>query len=193
VLDSNGYRFNVGIILSNVRGQVFWARRTGMNAWQFPQGGIKDDEEPAQAMFRELWEEVGLTPEQVEIVGCTRDWLHYRLPRRYVRPGKKPVCIGQKQLWFVLRMLADDHDVRLDRARKPEFDGWRWVHYWYPVRRVVFFKRDVYRRALTELAPLLFTDLDAEPAGVDAPRGSTGALAQQAGTEPSLSGPCSLS
>lgn len=191
MLDSNGYRFNVGIILSNGRGQVFWARRTGMNAWQFPQGGIKDDEQPAEAMYRELWEEVGLTPDQVEIVGCTRDWLHYRLPRRFVRAGKKPVCIGQKQLWFVLRMLAGDQDVRLDRARKPEFDGWRWVHYWYPIRRVVFFKRDVYRKALTELAPLLFVEADPDAAafpGSQRPPDQAGSK-----TEPSLSGPCSLS
>ena len=155
VIDSDGFRFNVGIILSNRDGEVFWARRVGMNAWQFPQGGIKRDEDPQEAMYRELWEEVGLGPQHVQIVGCTRDWLRYRLPRRFIRHRRKPVCIGQKQLWYCLRLLGADSDVQLDLAEKPEFDGWRWVSYWHPLEEVVAFKRDVYRQALTELAPLL--------------------------------------
>ena len=156
MIDAEGYRPNVGIILANAAGQVLWARRTGhQDAWQFPQGGISGDESPEQAMFRELWEEVGLEIPDVKIIASTRGWLRYRLPRRYVRQDNNPVCIGQKQKWFLLRMLGSDARVALTRTHPPEFDSWRWVSYWYPLNQVVAFKRDVYRRALTELAPRL--------------------------------------
>lgn len=152
MIDSDGFRPNVGIILSNDEGKLLWAKRIGQNAWQFPQGGIQEGESPEDALFRELAEEVGLTEEHVEILGSTERWLRYRLPRRFIRQGKKPLCIGQKQKWFILRLTADETKVRFDTTESPEFDGWRWVDYWYPIRDVVFFKRDVYRRALQELS-----------------------------------------
>ncbi len=155
VIDSDGYRPNVGIILSNPDGRVFWGRRIGQDAWQFPQGGIRRHETPEEALFRELQEEVGLEPAHVEIVGATRGWLRYRLPKRFIRRNCSPVCIGQKQRWFILRFLGAEEDVRLDRSGRPEFDNWRWVSYWHPLREVVFFKRNVYKRALQELAPML--------------------------------------
>lgn len=155
MIDSDGYRPNVGIILSNSRGQVFWARRIGQNAWQFPQGGIKQFETPRDALFRELWEEVGLRAEQVDVLGSTRGWLKYRLPKALRRHDDKPICIGQKQVWFLLRFSGVEDDVKLNCADKPEFDGWRWVDYWHPIKEVVAFKREVYLRALDELAPLL--------------------------------------
>jgi len=145
----------VGIILSNHRTEVLWARRAGQEAWQFPQGGIKVHETPEEAMFRELFEELGLRSEHVEVIGSTRGWLRYTLPRRYMRRRSNPVCIGQKQIWFLLRLLGNDSSVRLDLSEKPEFDHWKWVNYWRPSREVIFFKRHVYRRALKELAPLL--------------------------------------
>jgi len=155
MIDSDGYRPNVGIILSNPDGQVLWARRVGRQGWQFPQGGIKAGEDPLQALYRELHEEIGLREDQVEVIGSTRGWLRYRLPKRFLRRGNKPLCIGQKQIWYLLRLRGSDEDVRLDLGDVPEFDGWRWVDYWYPLREVVSFKRDVYRMALEELAPLL--------------------------------------
>ncbi len=155
MIDADGYRPNVGIILSNSDGRVLWARRIGQQGWQFPQGGIKDGEEPLQALYRELREEIGLQAHQVEVIGSTRGWLRYRLPKRFLRRDCKPMCIGQKQIWFLLRLRAADQDVRLDLGDIPEFDGWRWVDYWHPLREVVAFKRDVYRLALEELAPLL--------------------------------------
>ncbi|MGB5304659.1 MAG: RNA pyrophosphohydrolase [Gammaproteobacteria bacterium] len=158
MIDSDGFRPNVGIILTNPQGRLLWARRIGQEAWQFPQGGIHTDETPAEAMFRELGEEVGLQPEQVEVMGSTRGWLRYRLPRQYVRRTSRPLCIGQKQVWFMLRLLCKDSAVSLDLTGKPEFDHWRWVDYWHPLGEVVAFKRNVYRRALKELAPLLFPD-----------------------------------
>lgn len=156
MIDSEGYRPNVGIILCNADGRLFWARRIGQHSWQFPQGGIRRDESPEQAMFRELAEEVGLRPEHVQVIGCTNGWLRYRLPKRLIRRGNKPTCIGQKQVWFLLRMVGGEDAVRLDSSERPEFDHWQWVDYWYPLRAVVPFKRHVYWRALHELAPLLF-------------------------------------
>lgn len=158
MIDSEGYRPNVGIILCNGDNRVFWAKRIGQRSWQFPQGGIHEDEllSPEQAMFRELAEEIGLQPHHVAILGRTEGWLHYRLPKRLIRRNSKPTCIGQKQVWFLLRMLGSENNVRLDLSEHPEFDLWRWVDYWYPLRAVVPFKRQVYARALRELAPLLF-------------------------------------
>lgn len=156
VIDRDGFRPNVGIILANDCGQVLWARRVGgRDAWQFPQGGIDRDESPEDAMYRELQEEVGLAPDKVQVVSCTRGWLRYRLPRRMLRRNSTPMFVGQKQKWFLLRMIGGDEHVCVAGCQKPEFDHWRWVSYWYPLGQVVSFKRDVYRRALAELAPRL--------------------------------------
>ncbi|MCF6210531.1 MAG: RNA pyrophosphohydrolase [Gammaproteobacteria bacterium] len=155
MIDVDGYRANVGIILSNTDGRVLWARRIGQQGWQFPQGGIKADEDPLQALYRELHEEVGLQADQVEVVGNTRGWLRYRLPKRFLRHDCSPMCIGQKQIWYLLRLQVSDLDVCLDLGDMPEFDGWRWVDYWQPLQEVIAFKRDVYRLALEELSPLL--------------------------------------
>ena len=155
MIDVEGYRPNVGIILSNDSGRLLWARRIGQDAWQFPQGGIRETESPEEALFRELYEELGLRERHVRVMGCTAGWLRYKLPQRLVRQHDKPVCIGQKQKWFLLRMIADDSEVSLDHGLRPEFDHWRWVTYWYPIRNVVPFKRKVYTRALRQLAPLL--------------------------------------
>lgn len=158
MIDNDGFRPNVGIILCNDQNKLFWGRRIGQNAWQFPQGGIDRDESPEQAMFRELEEEVGLLPHQVDVLGVTRRWLRYRLPKRFIRKNSNPVCIGQKQRWFLLRVTCDDNGFCLDRSHKPEFDDWRWVKYWHPVREVIYFKRKVYEQALRELAPLIYPD-----------------------------------
>ena len=153
MVDPDGYRPNVGIVLMHGDGRLFWARRVNRDGWQFPQGGMNTDETPREAMFRELREETGLLPEHVEVLGSTPGWLRYRLPRRCVRRGNRPVCIGQKQVWFLLRLTGQEADVRLDLTDKPEFDSWRWVDFWYPAEHVVSFKREVYVRALQHLAP----------------------------------------
>lgn len=152
MIDKHGFRANVGIILTNGSGQVFCGRRIGMSAWQFPQGGINHNETPEHAMYRELKEEVGLEREHVELLGATKNWLRYRLPKRYIRYHQQPLCIGQKQIWFLLRLAVDETNLRLDAAQEPEFDAWRWVDYWDPLGFVVPFKRNVYERALHEFA-----------------------------------------
>jgi putative (di)nucleoside polyphosphate hydrolase len=163
LIDHDGFRPNVGIILSNGERRLFWGRRVGQNAWQFPQGGIKTDETPREAMFRELEEEVGLVAAQVTVLGCTRGWLRYRLPKRFIRRHcRGPTCIGQKQIWYMLRVDCDEHEFCLDHSEKPEFDAWRWVRYWSPLREVVYFKRRVYEQALIELQPLLYPELHAD-------------------------------
>jgi len=157
VIDAEGFRANVGMVLAHADGRVLWARRVGGRAgWQFPQGGMQPGESPEQALFRELGEEVGLAASQVEVLGSTRDWLRYRLPERYQRHASLPLCVGQKQRWFLLRFKDEDKAVRLDASETPEFDAWRWVDYWQPLAEVIFFKRAVYRDALKELAPILF-------------------------------------
>lgn len=157
MIDSDGYRPNVGIIVANPAGEVLWAKRVRQQAWQFPQGGIQHGETPEQAMIRELNEELGLGAADVQVVGCTSGWLSYRLPRQYVRRprGRGRTCIGQRQKWFLLRLVGPDSRVRFDATDQPEFDGWRWVDWWHPLNEVVEFKREVYRSALHELAPLL--------------------------------------
>jgi putative (di)nucleoside polyphosphate hydrolase len=154
VIDPDGYRPNVGIILMRSDGSVFWARRVSRDGWQFPQGGMNTDETPIEAMYRELYEETGLESEHVEVLGATPGWLRYRLPRRSIRTNSKPVCIGQKQVWFLLKLNADESNVRLDLTDTPEFDSWRWVDFWYPGDNVVHFKREVYVQALQLLSPL---------------------------------------
>jgi putative (di)nucleoside polyphosphate hydrolase len=81
--------------------------------------------------------------------------LKYRLPKRYVRRNQTPLCIGQKQIWYMLRMLGSESSFDLAKSPKPEFDSWCWIDYWEPTKQVIFFKRKVYKRALQELEPLL--------------------------------------
>lgn len=155
MLDREGFRPNVGIILINARNEVFWGKRIGEHSWQFPQGGIKYGETPEQAMYRELHEEVGLMPEHVRIVGRTRDWLRYEVPDKFIRREIRGHYKGQKQIWFLLRMAGRDCDIHLRATDHPEFDAWRWSQYWVPVDAVIEFKREVYQLALSELARFL--------------------------------------
>ncbi len=155
MIDPDGYRPNVGIVLAKTRQKVFWAQRVSNDGWQFPQGGMNTDETPEEAMYRELHEETGLSPRHVELLAVTPGWLRYRLPNRFLRKHSKPLCVGQKQVWFLLRLLGDESEIDLDGAPEPEFTGYRWVDFWYPPENVISFKRRVYRRALTLLEPSL--------------------------------------
>ena len=156
IIDAQGFRSNVGIVLLNQKGKLWWGRRVGnRHAWQFPQGGLLLDESPELGMYRELAEELGLKAGDVECLVQTANWLSYRLPERFRRHQEKPLCVGQKQRWFLLRLLSGDDAICLDRFGQPEFDRWRWVDYWYPLEHVIVFKRDVYRAVLEEFESMV--------------------------------------
>ena len=155
MIDRDGYRPNVGIVLCNRKNEVFWGKRVKEHSWQFPQGGIKHGETPEEAMYRELTEEIGLLRKHVRILGRTRDWLRYEVPEQWVRREWRGAYRGQKQIWYLLRLVGRDTDVSLRATDHPEFDAWRWSEYWVPMEHVIDFKREVYKLALTELAPFL--------------------------------------
>jgi putative (di)nucleoside polyphosphate hydrolase len=157
-IDEEGYRANVGIILSNEDRRLLLGGRVGQSGWQFPQGGMLRGEDPEAAMYRELEEEIGLGPDDVELLGVTRDWLRYRLPDRYLRRGSEPLCIGQKQRWYLLRLVSEADRLCFDRSDTPEFDRVRWVDFWRPVKEVIYFKRRVYASALHELGSTLYPE-----------------------------------
>jgi len=159
VIDRRGYRLSVGIVVVSEQGKLLWARRIGNpDAWQFPQGGQVSNETPREAMYRELTEELGLSPQDVKYLGETKKWLSYRLPKQFRRYSTKPLCVGQKQKWFLLRLLVSDNHIQLDKSDSPEFDCWRWVDYWYPIKQVIKFKQKVYRKVLQEFEKLLNDD-----------------------------------
>jgi len=157
-IDTDGFRYNVGIILTDGAGAVLLGGRVKQGGWQFPQGGIRINESAEAAMYRELEEEVGLKSADVKVLGNTHNWLRYRLPERYIRRNTEPICIGQKQQWFLLHLISAESRVRFDTTDMPEFDRWRWVDYWRPVKEVIYFKRKVYVQALHQLGPILFPD-----------------------------------
>jgi putative (di)nucleoside polyphosphate hydrolase len=150
MIDSNGYRENVGIILLNGENQVFWGRRKGEDSWQFPQGGVYDNEAIEAAMLRELNEELGLFPQHIKILAQTKKWLYYDVPGLYNRNNKN-FYRGQKQIWFLLRLIGQDHHINVKFHKEQEFDAWRWVDYWFPINEVVNFKQEVYDKALHQL------------------------------------------
>ena len=164
MLDRDGFRPNVGIVLLNQKSQVFWGKRIRTHSWQFPQGGIDRGENPEQAMFRELHEEVGLLAQHVQVLARTRDWLRYEVPDRFIRRDARGHYKGQKQIWFLLQLVGHDWDLNLRATDHPEFDAWRWNDYWVPLDVVVEFKRGVYEMALTELSRYVPRfDVRAEP------------------------------
>lgn len=155
MINKNGYRLNVGIILANKNGQLFWGRRTKSQGWQFPQGGVHPYETLEETMYRELDEEIGLTEQDVKILAMTKRWLCYQIPIHMQRRIVTPLCIGQKQKWFLLLLTSSDEKIQLNASKKPEFNSWHWVKYWDPIRQVVYFKRDIYRKVLTEFENMI--------------------------------------
>ncbi|MFM8453627.1 MAG: RNA pyrophosphohydrolase [Gammaproteobacteria bacterium] len=157
MITAEGFRLGVGIVLVNHQEQVFWAKRVGQNAWQFPQGGLQNKEFAEQALWRELKEEIGLEKYQVRLLGKTKNWLYYKIPDKLQREREgERMCVGQKQIWYLLKLKAPDTAINLlSQDYKPEFDDWAWVSYWYPLHQVVSFKRELYRRALTQLRTFL--------------------------------------
>src|SRR5574340_901137 len=151
MIDRDGYRPNVGIIITNDRNQVFWGKRVRQHAWQFPQGGIQHGETPEQAMYRELQEEVGLMPEHVKILGRTLDWMRYEVPQGWNKRESRGSYRGQKQIWFLLRLVGRDCDVCLRACPHPEFDAWRLHHAGRDINVPTEIMCGVYRMARTEV------------------------------------------
>lgn len=156
IIDAAGYRAGVAMIIINSKKQVLWAKRIGQDAWQFPQGGMCQGETPLQAMYRELNEELGLHKQDVKIITETKRWLKYKLPEHLIRHYSKPICYGQKQRWYLLKLRGKDARVSFDASDSPEFDRWVWADYWHPLTEVIDFKRDVYEHALKAFAPYIF-------------------------------------
>ena len=156
MLDENGYRYNVGIIIINDRKQVFWAKRNGKTAWQFPQGGIKKGEHVEQAMFRELKEETGIGNTDVKILGRTKNWLYYDVPKNLIKKENRSFYKGQRQIWFLLHFSGLDANILFPKSRGSEFDAWKWIEFSDPPNMVISFKKHVYSSALLELAPIVF-------------------------------------
>ena len=153
-VDGKGYRHNVAIAIINEDKQILIAKRYKKKTWQFPQGGINKNETIIDAMYRELNEEVGLSKNDVQILSQTKDWLYYDIPEKFRRKGS-PV-VGQKQIWFLLKIKCPDSKIRLDSHKDIEFDAWRWVDYWDGVDEVVNFKKEIYQKALTKLSVFVF-------------------------------------
>ncbi|URJ25330.1 RNA pyrophosphohydrolase [Candidatus Blochmannia ocreatus (nom. nud.)] len=155
MIDNHGYRLNVGIVLCNTHKKVLWARKKSKQNnyyWQFPQGGINFGETPKQAMYRELFEEIGLNYKDVCILSTTRYWIHYKLPKKLIRKNINPICLGQKQKWFLLKLKSKDSKINVYNQKNYTFDQWKWVSIWYPIRQVVFFKRNVYKRIIQDFS-----------------------------------------
>ena len=154
-MDKKNYRRGVGMIIINNDGRFWLGKRIGTEAWQFPQGGIDKGEDIKNAMYRELLEEVGLKKEEVEYVGEAAETIFYDIPktiRSKVLGGKFK---GQEQKWFLLKLKKDNQQIKLDNEDFPEFDKYEWVSYWQPIDRIVDFKREAYRKALSELRFLI--------------------------------------
>ena len=153
IIDKNGYRANVGIVLMNQHKELFFAKRRYQSGWQFPQGGIRFGETPEIAMHRELLEEIGLTKNDTELLSESSHWYQYKIPKKNLRKLKKgkPHVIGQKQKWFLLKLIVPDETINLSYNSKfQEFDKWKWVDPTLPAMQVIGFKQQVYEQVLTE-------------------------------------------
>jgi len=151
MLDRAGYRPNVCIVLVNDVNNVLMCRRLNEKAWQFPQGGILYQEKPKDAMYRELFEEIGLLSHQVQILGRTQGWLHYNVPKKFIRSYHQGIYKGQKQIWYLLKLIDKQASINLFNSDKPEFDDSAWYNYWSAINMVIDFKKEVYENALHEL------------------------------------------
>ncbi|MBB6228002.1 putative (di)nucleoside polyphosphate hydrolase [Polymorphobacter multimanifer] len=146
------YRPGVGALLLNSAGRVFVGQRLDakLEAWQMPQGGIDDGEDPATAMIRELEEETGVIPALARITRETPDWHHYDLPDEMVGTIWRGRYCGQRQKWFTMEFLGQDADVNIATPH-PEFKAWRWAEPGELVDLAVPFKRELYTDVLAAL------------------------------------------
>lgn len=154
------YRLGVGAMIFNDKGLILSGeRRQTNNAWQMPQGGIDADEEPEVALRRELFEEVGITPDHFTIVAQTDDWLHYHLPPAVQKKLWHGKYVGQRQKWFLCQFLGSDDDINIAAQQPPEFVAWNWLTSNDLSSLVVDFKRDLYQQIFRSFIPLMLQKL----------------------------------
>ena len=154
--DDLPYRPCVGVMLANTAGEVFVGQRIDNEgpAWQMPQGGVDEDEDPQRAALRELWEETGVMPSLVKVEAETKDWISYDLPPEIAGRIWGGKFRGQSQKWFLLRFQGSDSDINI-ATQHPEFSEWRWLPPEELVDAIVPFKREVYQQVLKEFGDRL--------------------------------------
>lgn len=157
-MDDLPYRPCAGIMLANTEGKIFVGQRIDkapdIDAWQMPQGGIDDGEDPEQAALRELVEETGLSPDVVDVIARSREEYFYDLPEELLGKIWKGRFRGQRQWWFLMRFKGVDSDINIE-TEHPEFSRWQWV---MPDRLpvlIVPFKRRLYESLVTEFGELI--------------------------------------
>jgi putative (di)nucleoside polyphosphate hydrolase len=151
------YRPCAGIMLKNPEGLIFVGQRldgsgVSSEAWQMPQGGVDDGEDPETAALRELGEETGIAPHHVDIIARSAGEHLYDLPPELLGRIWKGQYRGQRQIWFLMNFLGRDEDVNIATAHQ-EFRDWRWAHVDELVDLIVSFKRELYSNVLKEFAP----------------------------------------
>ena len=152
-MKGKNYRKGVGIIIVNAKGQFFLGKRIGAEAWQFPQGGIDEGENPEESLYRELHEETGLIKDKVTIITVSKKWLVYHIPHVYQRSNKK--YDGAMQKWFLLRLTGTNEDINLNAVNQAEFDAWKWADKKTAINSVIRFKKGVYASIFSEFADVL--------------------------------------
>ena len=152
-MNGKNYRKGVGIIIVNSEGQFFLGKRIGAEAWQFPQGGIDEGENPKEALYRELYEETGLKSDKVTILDVSKKWLVYHIPHIFQRSKKR--YDGAMQKWFLMQLTGTDDDINLKAIDHAEFDAWKWSDKDTAIKSVIKFKRKVYESILNEFSNTL--------------------------------------
>jgi len=156
--EESNYRLNVGLIIVNNYGKVLICKRKNSNQWQFPQGGIDKGESPIEAAKREIFEEVGIKPSKIKVLGKIKDWVKYEIPKELSKKSfKKKGIVGQKQKWFIFK-IKSEACISFVNDPDNEFDDFAWVSYWRPIALIVSFKKEVYRNVLAELLPIYFNE-----------------------------------
>jgi putative (di)nucleoside polyphosphate hydrolase len=150
------YRPAAGVMLINSEGKVFVAQRldSTLEAWQMPQGGLDEGEDPQEGALRELEEETGIKRDKVEIVARCPTELTYDLPEDLAGKLWKGKWRGQRQTWFLMRFLGTDTDVNLETA-EPEFRAWKWAEPAEIPAMIVPFKKKLYEDVLAGFAKWL--------------------------------------
>jgi putative (di)nucleoside polyphosphate hydrolase len=152
-LQKNVFRASVGAVIINNSGEVLALERSGIkDAWQMPQGGIEGDEDPVEAVIRELWEETGLDASDVELLEEYPEWLAYELPAemRRTKFGR-----GQVQKWFLFRLVSSETSIQLDRTSPPEFASWKWMTLTELAKVTVPFRQTIYTHLVSGFAAYL--------------------------------------